>query len=188
MNRSLTGIATVLSLALATSIFGGSLSGHSLDGRIAIDFATASILRPAPSPAEVPGARAVVEQTIRDSIGWALTKDRARLESIMAHDTSFFIFHPDSESTVRGWDAFEKMIPQFMDERFKATHFEVSELSVTFSRSGDVAWYSAMLDDCGEWNGKPLCWKDTRWTGVLERRDGRWLIVQMHFSFAKGPG
>ena len=25
---------------------------------------------------------------------------------------------------------------------------------------------------------------DTRWTGVLERRDGRWLIIQMHFSFA----
>ena len=30
----------------------------------------------------------------------------------------------------------------------------------------------------------PGCWKDTRWTGVLERRNGEWLIVQMHFSFA----
>jgi hypothetical protein len=38
---------------------------------------------------------------------------------------------------------------------------------------------------CGEWNGKPSCWKDTRWTGVLEKREGRWVIVQMHFSFAK---
>jgi hypothetical protein len=27
-------------------------------------------------------------------------------------------------------------------------------------------------------------WKDTRWTGVLEKRNGKWLIVQMHFSFA----
>jgi len=24
---------------------------------------------------------------------------------------------------------------------------------------------------------------DTRWTGVMEKRAGRWLIVQMHFSF-----
>ena len=26
--------------------------------------------------------------------------------------------------------------------------------------------------------------QDTRRTGVLEKRDGSWVIVQMHFSFA----
>lgn len=129
--------------------------------------------------------RTVVEKTIRDAIGWALTKDQRRLESILAHDADFFIFHPDSKSTVRGWEAFAKMIPDFMDPRFKATRFEVNELATNFSRSGDVAWYSAMLEDCGEWNGKASCWKETRWTGVLEKREGRWVIVQMHFSFAK---
>ena len=36
----------------------------------------------------------------------------------------------------------------------------------------------------GEWDGKPVGWKDARWTGVLERRSGKWVIVQMHFSFA----
>jgi hypothetical protein len=41
-----------------------------------------------------------------------------------------------------------------------------------------------MLDDLAEWDGKPTGWKDTRWTGVLEKRDGHWVIVQMHFSFA----
>jgi len=24
---------------------------------------------------------------------------------------------------------------------------------------------------------------NVRWTGVLEKRDGRWLIMQMHFSY-----
>jgi hypothetical protein len=47
-----------------------------------------------------------------------------------------------------------------------------------------VAWWACILDDLGEWDGRPIGWKDTRWTGVLEKRDGRWLIVQMHFSFA----
>jgi hypothetical protein len=27
-------------------------------------------------------------------------------------------------------------------------------------------------------------WENTRWTGVVEKRDGRWVIVQQHFSFA----
>jgi ketosteroid isomerase-like protein len=52
------------------------------------------------------------------------------------------------------------------------------------SRSGDVAWYSAMLDDQGEWDGKPTGAKDIRWTGVLEKRHGRWVVVQMHGSVA----
>ena len=48
--------------------------------------------------------------------------------------------------------------------------------------SGDVAWYHARLDDYNEWQGQPANWEDVRWTGVLEKRDGRWVIVQMHFS------
>jgi ketosteroid isomerase-like protein len=71
-----------------------------------------------------------------------------------------------------------------MDPRFKATRFDVRDLRITRSRSGDVAWFSAILDDCGEWDGKPSCWLDTRWTGVLEKREGGWRIAQMHFSFA----
>ena len=128
--------------------------------------------------------RAVVEQTVRDSIGWALTKDRALLERIIAHDADLFIFHPDSKSTVVGWDAFAKNVSFWMDPRFKATSFDVRALRVTFARSGDVCWFSAMLEDLAEWDGKPTGWKDTRWTGVLEKRAGTWVIVQMHFSFA----
>jgi len=48
----------------------------------------------------------------------------------------------------------------------------------------DVAWYSATLDDLGEWDGKALGDKDIRWTGVLEKREGKWMIVQMHASLA----
>jgi ketosteroid isomerase-like protein len=128
--------------------------------------------------------RAVVEQTVRDSIGWALTKDRSLLERIITHDADLFIFHPDSKSTVVGWDAFAKNVAFWMDPRFKATGFAVRDLRVTFARSGDVCWFSAMLDDLAEWDGKPTGWKDTRWTGVLEKRAGKWVIVQMHFSFA----
>ena len=127
---------------------------------------------------------AAVEQTIRDSIGWALTKDRPLLERVIAHDAELFIFHPDSKSTVVGWDAFAKNFAFWMDPRFKATSFDVRDLRISFSRGGDVAWYSAVLDDLAEWDGKPTGWKNARWTGVLERRGGAWVIVQMHFSFA----
>jgi len=128
--------------------------------------------------------RVLIEKNIRASIGWALTKDRPLLESVLAHDERFFIFHPTSTATVSDWDAFVPLFDIWMSPKFKATHFDVRSLRITLSRSGEVAWFSAILDDCGEWEGKPDCWENTRWTGVLEKRDSKWLIVQMHFSFA----
>ena len=145
------------------------------------------------SPAGAPAAqaeairandKAVIEKTIRDSIGWALTKDRVLAESVLAHDDRLFMFSPDSKGTIAGWDQFVKQFEFWMDPRFKATTFDVRDLRIDLSRSGDVAWWSCILDDLGEWDGRPVGWKDTRWTGVIEKRDGKWLIVQMHFSFA----
>jgi ketosteroid isomerase-like protein len=130
---------------------------------------------------------AAIEKAIHASIGWALTKDRALLESVLSHDAGLFIFHPDSKSTVVGWEPMERLFAVWMDPRFKATRYEIRDLRINLSRAGDASWFSAILDDCGEWNGKPSCWRDTRWTGVLEKRDGRWIIVQMHFSFASDP-
>ena len=132
------------------------------------------------SPAD---EKAASEKNIRASIGWALTKDRPLAESVMAHDDRLFIFNPTSQSTV-GWDELVKGFDVWMDPMFKATKFDLRDLRIDISRSGDVAWWSGMLDDLGEWDGKPTGWKDARWTGVIEKRDGRWIIVQMHFSFA----
>jgi hypothetical protein len=53
------------------------------------------------------------------------------------------------------------------------------------ARSGQVAWYSATLDDVGEWDGKPVGARDIRWTGVLEKREGKWVMVQQHGSLAR---
>ena len=136
--------------------------------------------------AKVPRAKEkdAIERNIRASIGWALTKDRPLAESVLAHDDRLFIFNPDSKSTV-GWVELVKGFDFWMDPRFKATRFEVRDLRIDISRSGDVAWWSCILDDLGEWDGQPIGWKDTRWTGVLEKRNRKWIIVQMHFSFAE---
>lgn len=129
--------------------------------------------------------RAQIEKVIRASIGWALTKDRALLYDCMAQDSAFFIFHPDSKSTIVGFAAFRAMAERvFMSDRFKAKDFAVRDLRIHLSRDGDVAWFSALLDDHGEWDGHPTGWDGARWTGVLERRAGKWVIAQMHFSLA----
>ncbi len=126
-----------------------------------------------------------IEKVISSSIGWAKEKDTALLFSVMAHDTSFFIYHPDAGSTITGYRMFHDFaIRSWLRPEFKATTFRIKDFRVNFSGSGDVAWFSCLLDDHGEWNGKPAGWDNCRWTGVLENRKGNWVIVQMHFSFA----
>mgnify|MGYP000909212167 CR=1 FL=1 len=127
-----------------------------------------------------------VEHCIHDAIGWALTKDTDRLFSIMAQDDDLFIFHPDSRSTIMGFPAFKNLGERsWLRDEFKATDYAIRDLRINFSRLGDTAWYSCHLDDHALWNGQPCGWDDCRWTGTLEKRDGKWVIVQMHFSFAR---
>ena len=50
----------------------------------------------------------IVQRIVTDSIAWALTKDRARLESLIAHDEDYFSFHPDGLTGTRGYSRFEQ--------------------------------------------------------------------------------
>jgi len=126
---------------------------------------------------------AVIKKVIENSIGWAGNKDKDLLYSCFADDDELFYFSPRDDGTIHGYKAFVELTEGFfMHEDFKAIRYEVNDMHVELSQSGDVAWYHARLDDYNEWKGQPANWEDVRWTGVLEKRDGRWVIVQMHFS------
>jgi ketosteroid isomerase-like protein len=129
---------------------------------------------------------AAVTDAINGSIKWCFPdKDRERMCKYTARDSSFFMFQPDSRSTIKSFDEFLAYADKiFFDPRFKPLSSEIKDLRVNLSRGGDVAWFSCLLDDFGEWDGQPVGWKDARWTGVLEKRDGDWLLVQQHFSLA----
>jgi ketosteroid isomerase-like protein len=129
--------------------------------------------------------RRQVERVIRASIEWAVTKDTTLLYGSFADDPALFWFSPDDAGTVRGIAAFRQQVEEiFLDPAFTAVSSEFRELDVQFSRAGDVAWYSCRLDDRNTCNGQPSNWEDVRWTGVLERREDGWKIVQMHFSYS----
>ena len=125
----------------------------------------------------------LVEKTINASIGWAKNKNLALLYNVIANDSSFLEVHP-GDRVVKGFKEFRRSEEFWMSLDFKAIRYEIRDLKITISQSGDAAWWFCMLDDINEWKGQPANWENTRWTGVLEKREGRWVIVQQHFSFA----
>ncbi len=131
--------------------------------------------------------KAEVVKAINTSIKWCFPdKSRERLFGSVLNDSTYFMFQPDSRATIKGFESFRLFSEQaFMVDACQPKGSEIRELRVVLSRSGDVAWFSCLLDDWGEWDGVPWNWKDIRWTGVLEKIDGRWLMMQQHFSAAE---
>jgi ketosteroid isomerase-like protein len=126
----------------------------------------------------------VIKKTISDAIGWAKNKDFDLLYSIISNDSDYVEVDP-GKMVVRGFNEFRKNETFWGNPEFKAIRYEIRDLKISVSQSGNFAWYYCILDDVNEWKGKPASWLNTRWTGVLEKRQEKWVIVQMHFSFAQ---
>ena len=124
-----------------------------------------------------------ISRTIDSSIGWFENKDFDLLFSVVTHDSDYVSVHP-TDNVVRGFEQFEKNSEIFRNPDFLYQRHELKDLTVRISQSGDVAWFYCVLDDMNMWKGQPANWENARWTGVLEKRKGRWVIVQQHFSFA----
>jgi ketosteroid isomerase-like protein len=124
-----------------------------------------------------------ITKTIDGCIGWFKNKDFELLFSVIVHDSNYLSIHPTNR-VVKGFAQFEQNSQVYRNPDFKYVRHEIKDLTINLSRSGNVAWFYCILDDMNTWKGQPANWENTRWTGVLEKRDDRWVIMQQHFSFA----
>ena len=124
-----------------------------------------------------------ISRVIDSAIGWFKTKDFSVMFNVFAQDSNFLEVHPDS-TVVKGFDQLKKNSDIFKNPVFLYVRHEIWDLKINLSKNGDTAWFFCMLNDISTWKGRQVGWENTRWTGVLEKRNGRWVIVQQHFSFA----
>lgn len=125
-----------------------------------------------------------VRTAINNSIAWAKNKDFKLLYSVIANDSNYLEVDP-TPGIIKGFSEFRENEAFWGSPDFKSVSYDIRDMTINLSGKGDVAWFYCVLDDIAEWKGQPASWMNTRWTGVLEKRKGRWVIVQMHFSFAK---
>ncbi len=125
-----------------------------------------------------------VEEAIHNVFGWAMKKDFALFFQTIADDSNFISVTPYNRVKF-GINDVKKDSAFWGSPHFKAIRHEVRDLKIQFSKSGDIAWFYCVVDDINEWKGEPANWENVRWTGVLEKRKGKWRVVQQHFSWAK---
>ncbi|NGP76834.1 nuclear transport factor 2 family protein [Balneolaceae bacterium YR4-1] len=59
---------------------------------------------------------------------------------------------------------------------------KIHNLTVNFSDSGNTAWYFHLLDAEIKSNDVITRWENARFTGVLEKQDEQWKMMQTHVS------
>jgi ketosteroid isomerase-like protein len=109
------------------------------------------------------------------------SEDMAAFDRLFAHDADAVSFGTDAAERFVGFDALRKSVTtQFAS--FEGSKLAVRDEVVTVSRGGDVAWFSEVVDWDTKAGGEAVSLKGSRFTGVLEKRDGEWKVVQFHAS------
>jgi hypothetical protein len=124
-----------------------------------------------------------VARVISSVIGWAKDKNLDLFYGSIAHDDDYVSVTP-GQRVIKRFEDVKQNVPFWMSPDFKYVRHELKDLEIKFARCGEVAWFYCVLDDINTYKGEPASWENTRWTGVVEKRDGKWIVVQQHFSFA----
>src|SRR5436309_396198 len=122
------------------------------------------------------------EATLRALVQANADKDISTLTRLMAHDTDIVSYSIGGRKYV-GWPQFERE----MQEEFRTvTRLEIPIIALKVWTHGEVAWFAMELDYIryvGTGSEQRRMLLPLRETGVLERREGEWVLTAWHESF-----
>lgn len=126
------------------------------------------------------------EEVLRLLVRANAEKDIATLSKYMVHDADVVGYTIGGRKYV-GWPAFER---EMKDEFDAVTKLEIPITELKMWQKGDVAWFSMELDYIryiGIGASQSRLSLPLRETGVLEKRNGQWLLHVWHESSQRGP-
>ena len=122
------------------------------------------------------------ETVIRELVHANVEKDMPTMSRLMAHDADITSYSIGGRKYV-GWQEFER---EMREEFANVQKFEIPIRELTVWHKGDVAWFTMELDYTRyvkEGSELKRMMLPLRETGVLERRNGQWVMLSFHESF-----
>lgn len=108
------------------------------------------------------------------------------LREVWAPVDDIVVFGTNSDEKLLGWEAIKDVI-EVQFTTFKDTYISVRDQVIKVNETGNTAWFSEVLSYNYIYEGKAVKYEGLRFTGVLEKIDGDWLIVQSHISIPGSP-
>lgn len=141
------------------------------------------------APAVAPAAsgdpdRVAVKAVVDDWVQVFENHDMALFTQIVAHDPDMVNFGTDPEEHFVGWNALNEFIGKAL-QSVQDAKLAVSEQVITLRPAAHLAWVTELVVWDYVYHGKPVH-QNCRFSGVLEKRKGRWVFVQFHNSVPSG--
>ncbi len=109
------------------------------------------------------------------------TEDIEMFSKIFAHDSDMVNIGTDADEWFLGYESLkESFLKQW--ESFEAVEITTREVVIKVHNTGEVAWFSGLMDGKGKAMGEPFGLEGLRFTGILEKRNGNWVMVHWHIS------
>ncbi len=130
---------------------------------------------------DIEAEKAAVKAVFDDWIKCGETEDMELFSKIIAPDDDMVVIATDAAEYFIGQEPFKKSMQQQFDA-FEKMEFSIKELSIKVHKSGEVAWLSSQFDVKVTAKDEIVSLEGMRFTGVMEKRTGNWVIVQIHAS------
>jgi hypothetical protein len=108
------------------------------------------------------------------------------IKEVWAMNPEIVVIGTNSDETIIGWDAIKNAL-QKQFASIEDTYISVRDQRIGMNETGNTAWFSEFVNYNYIYKGKPVKYEGLRFTGVLEKINGEWLIVQSHMSIPGSP-
>jgi ketosteroid isomerase-like protein len=113
-------------------------------------------------------------------------QDIEYVHEIWAESPDIVVIGTNSDEKLVGWESIREVMQRQFDS-FQDTYISVHEQVIEINETGNTAWFSEFLNYNYIYQGEAKQYEGLRFTGVLEKIDGEWYIVQSHMSIPGNP-
>ncbi|MFO8128809.1 MAG: nuclear transport factor 2 family protein [Bacteroidales bacterium] len=108
-------------------------------------------------------------------------EDFSIIEEIWADDDAIILIGTERDEKLVGWEEIRKAVRN-QHRNFENTLISITEQMININETANTAWFSEELSYNFIYEGEAMSYEGIRFTGVLEKIDGKWKLVQGHLS------
>jgi len=136
---------------------------------------------------DIGAERAAVENVLEKYVLANENQDFSLIEQIWASDEDIVLLGTDGDEKYKGWNQIKSAIQHQFNE-FEDTYISVLDQAININSTGNTAWFSETLNYNFIYRGEAMSFEGIRFTGVLEKNEGVWEMVQGHLSIPVAEG
>ncbi len=108
-------------------------------------------------------------------------------EEIWATNPDIILYGTDSDDRLMGWTNIRSAIKDQFSQ-ITDTYISASDQFIKLNCTGNTAWFAETLNYNFVYKGEARSYEGLRFTGVMEKINGEWKIVQAHLSVPASVG